>query len=374
MIKRLADNIISPLGFSTAANYEAVRRGESGIVPGRDAAGTLLSLARLDREKLADTFRSVFRPRERYTVAEQALLLSVHYAVQEAGIDPADPRNGFVLSTTKGNIELLGDPGHDLGPDRIHLWHTAELLGRFFRNPNTPLTVSNACISGACAQIAAFNLLKDKTYDHVVVAGVDLASDFIISGFQSFKSLDEDRCRPFDARRKGLNLGEAAASLVYGNASGSGSYLLGGCIRNDANHISGPSRTGEGLYRALSAVMGGLSPDKVAFINAHGTATPFNDQMEAVAFARAGLEKTPVFSLKPHFGHTLGAAGVLESIISLRALEEGIVLPSPGYGQPGIEGELNVSTATTFTRERYMIKTLSGFGGGNAAPLFEKIK
>jgi len=372
MIKRLADNIISPLGFSTAANYEAVRRGESGIVPGRDAAGTLLSLARLDREKLADTFRSVFRPRERYTVAEQALLLSVHYAVQEAGIDPADPRNGFVLSTTKGNIELLGDPGHDLGPDRIHLWHTAELLGRFFRNPNTPLTVSNACISGACAQIAAFNLLKDKTYDHVVVAGVDLASDFIISGFQSFKSLDEDRCRPFDARRKGLNLGEAAASLVYGNASGSGSYLLGGCIRNDANHISGPSRTGEGLYRALSAVMGGLSPDKVAFINAHGTATPFNDQMEAVAFARAGLEKTPVFSLKPHFGHTLGAAGLLEAIISIESMKAGVGIGTRGFEEYGVSEQINVIRDNFKHEINSVLKLASGFGGSNAAVLIRK--
>jgi 3-oxoacyl-[acyl-carrier-protein] synthase-1 len=125
------------------------------------------------------------------------------------------------------------------------------------------------------------------------------------------------------------------------------------------------------LFRALSRTLEDLPRDEIAFICAHGTATSFNDQMEAIAFTRAGLQHTPVFSLKAHFGHTMGAAGVLESIISMKALEDGIILPSLGYEEPGIEGGLNISTATVHTNKRNIIKTLSGFGGCNAALLYQ---
>ena len=371
-MKTLAYNIVSPLGFSTQDNYAAVRRGESGVVPWHDPAGTPVAQSRLDNDKLQDAFEKQCKPSQKYTKPEQAMLLSASLAVAEAGIDPASARTGFVLSSTKGNIELLGTPDHGFGRDRIHLWHTAGLLAAWFNNQNLPLTVTNACISGAVAQIAALKMLENGIYDHVVVTGVDMASDFIVAGFQSFKSLDPERCRPFDSRRKGLNIGEAAATIVFGKADGKGISLIRGNIRNDANHISGPSRTGEGLFRALCRTLEDLPPDEIAFISAHGTATPFNDQMEAIAIDRAGLRHPPVFSLKAHFGHTMGAAGVLESIISMKALEEGIILPSLGYEEPGIEGELNVSTATAHTNKRYIIKTLSGFGGCNAALLYQK--
>jgi len=372
MIKPLAYNIVSPLGFSAPDNYAAVRRGESGVIPWQDPAGTPIVLSRLDREKLQDAFERQCKPSMEYTVPEQAMLLSASLAVAEAGIDPASARTGFVLSSTKGNIELLAIPDHGFGRERIHLWHTAGLLTACFNNQNLPLTVTNACISGAAAQIAALKMLENGLYDHVVVTGVDMASDFIVAGFQSFKSLDPERCRPFDARRKGLNIGEAAATIVFGKADGKGISLIRGNVRNDANHISGPSRTGEGLFRAISRTLEELSPDDIAFISAHGTATPFNDQMEAIAFARAGLDHTPVFSLKAHFGHTMGAAGILESIIAFMALEEGIVLPSMGYEVDGIEGALRVSTAMVQSSKKYIVKTLSGFGGCNAALLYQK--
>ena len=372
MIKPLAYNIVSPLGFTATDNYAAVRRGESGVVPCQDPVGIPIAVSRLDRSKLLKAFEKKCKPSQKHTAPEQAMLLSASLAVQEAGIDASSARTGFVLSSTTGNIELLGIPENDFGRERIHLWHTAALLSGFFNNPNIPLTVTNACISGAAAQIAAFNMLEKGLYDHVVVTGVDMASDFIVAGFQSFKSLDPERCRPFDARRKGLNIGEAAATLVFGKADGKGISLIQGNVRNDANHISGPSRTGEGLYRALCHTLQDVPPRDIGFISAHGTATPFNDQMEAIAFARAGLDHTPVFSLKAHFGHTMGAAGILESIISIMALEEGVVLPSMGYKEHGVEGELNVSTVTAHTDKRFMVKTLSGFGGCNAALLYQK--
>ncbi len=378
MIQKLADNIVSPLGFSTAENYGRVCRGESGVIPWTDPAGAHISLSRIDREMLFKAFTDTCKPKGAFTSPEQAMLLSAHLAVKEAGIDASAQETIFILSSTKGNIELLSCPDHGFEKDRIHLWYMANLLAAHFNNPNTPITVSNACISGACAQLSAYCLLQQPGIEHVLVTGVDMAPDFIVAGFQSFKSLDPERCRPFDARRIGLNIGEAAATIVYTKPkkNHSGMFLKGGCVRNDANHISGPSRTGEGLFRALTETLSTeditFTTQEIAFICAHGTATPYNDQMEAIAFQRAGLDRVPVFSLKAHFGHTMGAAGLLESIVSMKALEEGTILPSLGYEQPGIDGDIYISTEKTKTDNRHCIKTLSGFGGGNAVLLFEK--
>jgi 3-oxoacyl-[acyl-carrier-protein] synthase-1 len=174
-----------------------------------------------------------------------------------------------------------------------------------------------------------------------------------------------------------LNLGEAAATIIYKKldpAEAPGPIvLLDGSIRNDANHISGPSRTGEGSFRALQAILPSCAPGEVAFINAHGTATSYNDRMEAIAIERAGLGAVPANSLKGYFGHTLGAAGVLESIISTRALLDSTVLATCGFekGEDGVCPML-VSGENRQTEKLYCIKMLSGFGGCNAALLFKK--
>ena len=144
---------------------------------------------------------------------------------------------------------------------------------------------------------------------------------------------------------------------------------ISGASANDANHISGPSRTGEGLYQATLRTMkdqNGLP----GMISAHGTATPYNDEMECQAFNRLGLEKTPLHSLKGVYGHTLGAAGVIETIIGLRALKNQAVLASPGFEEHGLTKPLNVTTTTTNTSYSTFLKTSSGFGGCNGAALF----
>jgi 3-oxoacyl-[acyl-carrier-protein] synthase-1 len=151
--------------------------------------------------------------------------------------------------------------------------------------------------------------------------------------------------------------------------------LINGAIRNDATHISAPSRVGEGSFRALNYLITqySLLDTDIAFVNAHGTATPYNDSMEAQAIFRAGLQNVPVNSLKPYFGHTLGAAGVLESIISIKALQDNIILPTLNFKSQNFENQLNISTEIQQTDKRYFIKMLSGFGGVNTVLLFEKI-
>jgi 3-oxoacyl-[acyl-carrier-protein] synthase-1 len=264
------------------------------------------------------------------------------------------------------------------GQDQLYLWRSAELIARFFGNNNRPIVVSSACISGASAIITAQRELRSKRYDYVIVVGADALSEFIVTGFQSFKALSREVCKPFDANRTGLNIGEAVATLIMmecpENEIGRGNVVFTtGAVRNDANHISGPSRTGEGAYLALRKVLEGIDPDEIAFVCAHGTATPYNDEMESIALTCAGLQHTPVNSLKGYYGHTLGAAGVMESIISVRALKDGTVLKTYGFETPGVTNPLDIVTENRDTAKRYCIKMLSGFGGCNVAVLFTKI-
>jgi len=147
---------------------------------------------------------------------------------------------------------------------------------------------------------------------------------------------------------------------------------VAGVVRNDANHISGPSRTGEGSYRALAAVTAGVDTSSIAVLNVHGTATVYNDEMESIAIQRAGLTDTPVNSLKGYLGHTMGAAGVLECLLTMQALDQGTVLGTRGYSNCGTSVPLNISATARPASGNSFVKLLSGFGGCNAAMLFKK--
>lgn len=381
MIAIAGDNITSSLGFTTAENYRAVASGQSGVRPYSSLMGLPepIMASLIDRERLADSFAALSPRSDSYTMLEKAAILSVGSAAAQAQVDLSDAGVLFVVSSTKGNVHLLDEGEKKFSRDHLYLWHAARLIAEYFGNPAAPQVVSNACISGACAQLVALRELRSGLYSHAVVVGVELLSRFIISGFQSLKALSPEPCRPFDAAHAGLNLGEAAATIIYkrvaaGEEAAPGVALLQGAIRNDANHISGPSRTGEGSFRALRALLHEAAPADVAFVNAHGTATVYNDSMEAVAITRAGLSAAPVNSLKGYFGHTLGAAGVLESVISARALANETALATHGFKRGDAELPLSVTTQNMRTEKPCCVKMLSGFGGGNAALLFGKSK
>jgi 3-oxoacyl-[acyl-carrier-protein] synthase-1 len=377
MIFNIGDNIVSPLGWTTAENWSAALAECSGLRPYNGTFGLpepfFASL--IDEEKLNERFLKLPHSQiERYTKVEKMAILSAADAVQSAAIDPSAPEVIFVFSTTKGNVELLEDlRGYE--PERPYLWRSAQLVARHFGNPNEPVVVSNACISGCAAQVAAARLLQRHGYRYAVVVGADVLSKFIISGFQSFKALSLQLCRPFDADRTGLNLGEAAATIVYARdcadipAGRPCVTLAAGAICNDANHISGPSRTAEGLFAAVSQVLDGFDINDVAFVNAHGTATRYNDDMESVAMDRAQLTDIPVNSLKGYFGHTLGAAGILEVILSTQELLHHRVLRTVGCETPGTAAAVKVTMGQESTDKSAFLKMISGFGGGNAALL-----
>lgn len=364
MIGVLADNIYSPLGRTSEQNYSAVKNGATGLRTsdpfglGQPITASLFPDGQVDAD-----FAAIATDCD-MTKFEKMLVISITDALSRCQVDAASPRTLLVISSTKGNVDMIDRPGFDSS-----LAASAQRIARHFGNPGTPIVVSNACISGVNAQIVAMRLLQTGRYDHAIVAGADAQSRFIVSGFLSFKALSPDECRPFDADRIGLNLGEAAATIIYSAAPADGWNLAAGAVRNDANHISGPSRTGEGCYRALQAIAQGIDPEEIALVNAHGTATPYNDEMESIALDRAGLASRPVNALKGYFGHTMGAAGILETIISMHSLSDSTILGTRGFNSLGTTREVNISAANRPASGSTFIKMLSGFGGCNAAIL-----
>lgn len=386
-VVKVADNIISPLGTTTEENYAAVKAGKSALrlyESSKDLPEPFFA-SLIDEAALADEYAGIgsaaktgeYSGLDGLTRFEKRLILSVSKALKGTGIDPASEDVLFVVSSTKGNVELLDSGAGPRGGDpaeRERLGNSAERIAGFFGNKNTPVVVSNACISGLCAQIAAMRELQAGKFGTVIVTGTDVQSRFIISGFQSFKALSLEACRPFDAQRKGLNLGEAAATIIfrYKTPASDDWVLLRGAVRNDANHISGPSRTGEGSFRAIKAALGDVKPEELALVSVHGTSTAYNDEMESIALARAGLQNVPVNSLKGYFGHTMGAAGILETILSMASVDDGTVLGTRGYSECGVSCPPDISPAPRKTVKRAFVKLLSGFGGCNAAGIFIK--
>ena len=353
----MGESILSPLGATPAENFAAVCRGESALQRYEGMFG------------VHEPFVASLMDRDRWTVPGRTFFDSIvveaaRRAVEAARIDPASPRTAFILSTIKGNIEFIDTQD-------VTLAASARRLADAFGNPNPAVVVSNACISGLAALLQGRRMLLSGSYDHVVVVGAEVQSRFIVTGFQSLKALSEAPCKPFDAARDGLNLGEAAAAVVLGFGD-EGWELVDGAVRNDANHISGPSRTGEGSYKALRYVLKHTSPEELAFVNVHGTSTLYNDEMEAIAIDRAGLLDVPVNALKGTFGHTMGAAGILESILSMHAVDAGLVLPTRGFSELGVSHPVRVSAVSDQTDKQAFVKLLSGFGGVNGALLFRK--
>ena len=378
MITLLSDNIISSLGFTAEENFQKMKMGITGLAyyEGYFGLPEPFMASMIDEQKLNNAFSplsKVSKSKTNYTKLEKAAILSASEAINKAEINPADPDVLFILSTTKGNVFLLDSNETEYyDSERVFLWRSAELIAEYFGNTNPPITISNACISGAYAMLAAQRALLTTKYKYVIVIGVDMLSRFIISGFQSFKALSQSICKPFDEHRNGLNIGEAAATIILSDVSEADRkpndvVLSGGAIRNDANHISGPSRTGEGAFLALKNICTDINTNELAFINAHGTATLYNDEMEAYAITRASLQHIPVTCQKGYIGHTLGAAGVVESIISVRSLKEHIVLKTYGFNTSGVSHQLQIVKQTQAISGNRCINMLSGFGGCNAA-------
>ncbi len=383
----VSENIISSLGFTARENAVSLSGGATGIKLHNDPKlyAQPVPLSLVDTARLEQNFEAILGKYKKdnkpgfYTRLEKMLILSVADALAGTPVRPENEKVLLLLSTTKGNIDLLEDRfTAKFDHKRIYLWAVANILKDFFGFINMPLIISNACISGVMALIVASRLIRSGKYQTAVVAGGDIATEFVISGFQSFQALSPEPCKPFDLHRTGLSLGEGCGTIVLSSTgpegANSGILLMGGSVSNDANHISGPSRTGEELSMAIDAAIGesGSLNRDIDYISAHGTATPYNDEMESKAISLSKLNDVPVNSYKGYWGHTLGASGLMESAALITCMKSNRLIKSAGFETPGVSERINVITETIQKPLDTCLKIASGFGGCNAALVFQK--
>lgn len=372
----IGESIISALGNGIDVNMQKIKNLETGIkttsVEGLDSVE--LPIGAIDWNSLQNDFKKHKLGAE-YSRFEKLMILSVIQALEKAKIKANDEKTAFVISTTKGNIELLDNRiAKKFKKSKLELWDSANKIARYFGNKNEPITISNACVSGVMAVANAADILRSEGFDHVIVVGGDVISKFVVSGFLSFQSLSSKVCKPYDKSRDGLNIGEAASCLVLSKKIKNNIQVLESASHNDANHISGPSRTAEGMYYAVTDALkySGVEASQIDSISAHGTATAYNDEMEAIGFSRLGLESTSVHSLKGFWGHTLGAAGVIETAALVWSMRENKLLPTLGFEEMGVSIPLNINTKTEDKKIKFSLKIASGFSGINSAIVLKK--
>lgn len=379
MVYFAANNIITSLGFTTRENFIALKSNEVGITTIDNSLyyPEPVPASLVDDKKLTENFQ-VFEDPDLYTRLEKMMILSVKDALSQCNVDIESDRTAIIISTTKGNIDLLEESKkNQFEKERVLLWRLGQVIGEYFKNPNQVVVLSNACISGVLAVNTAAMSIESMQYDSVVVVGGDIVSRFVVSGFMSFLSLSQKPCRPFDAERDGLSLGEGAGTIILSNRPKYDKDIafLGGASANDANHISGPSRNGEGSFIAIKKAFleAGINANDVDHISTHGTATLYNDEMESIAIDRHGLNNVPANSFKGNWGHTLGAAGIVETAALLQEMRDNTLIKSAGFENSGVSKPINVINKNQIHELNTCLKMASGFGGSNAAMVVQKI-
>lgn len=291
-------------------------------------------------------------------------------------------RTGLVLSTTKANIEALERLSENRPCSAVARRHLrADLLAADLaaahaaRGPRQAVSV--ACVSGLVAIQQGAKLIQRGAADAVFVVGVDGLSEFVMAGFTALKGLDPLGCRPFDRDRCGLSAGEAGAVLLLARrelARTAKIKIAGWGGSNDANHLTGPSRDGSGLALAMRRALksANVSAGEIDLVHAHGTGTSYNDAMESLALKTIfGDNCPPVSGAKGMLGHTLGAAGVIETICCVLAMENNFLPGTPRLNAPaeGVPKNL-LREPRPAARLKNVLKLNTGFGGMNGAVIF----
>jgi 3-oxoacyl-[acyl-carrier-protein] synthase I len=287
-------------------------------------------------------------------------------------------RIGLILATTKAELSGLCGNGNDQGPDGYASpMRLAQRVARNLGISNIHAAISCACASGVVALAMAERRIAQGEVDRVLVVGTDALNRFILAGFGGMHVLDPGPCRPFDKDRRGVSLGDGAGALVLSafEHESIGIRIAGHAGANDACHVTGPDRQGAGIGLAASRAIAraGLAPKDIDVLHLHGTATLANDSTEAMGLAKTFLGRTPpAFGTKGQTGHTLGAAGTIETILMIAALHRGIVPGNVGLEQTDVDPGLDlVTTPRQLARARYGLKVASGFGGVQAAMVLQ---
>ena len=234
------------------------------------------------------------------------------------------------------------------------------------------MTISTACSSSAKVFASAARYIEAGIIDAAVVGGVDSLCLTTMHGFTSLQLVSDEPCRPFDAARKGMSIGEAAGFALVEKIGSSSIALLGYGESSDAYHMSTPHPEGEGAFGAMQQALtrAGLAPGEIDYVNAHGTATPANDRAEDRALVRLFGKRVPVSSTKGFTGHTLGAAGIVEAIVCFLALEHGLLPATVNSSaiEPGLESMVLLENRAAPVRRA--LSNSFGFGGSNCSLVF----
>ena len=384
--------VISALGRNTQENLNALLAERSGIGP-----ITVLrtrhrgSIPVAEVPFVDDDLGILAAPKSMHGWTRTALLglTAVREALHQAALDPATTRTGLVSATTAGGIDKT-EPIYDhyflpvIPPDSAQYLGThdpgdhCERIAAELGFHDLVTTISTACSSSANALIFGARLIRDGLLDAAVVGGADALCKFTVNGFNSLMILDKEPCRPFDRDRAGLNLGEAGAYLVLesaGFAARRGARVLakvsGFANTNEAFHATASAPDGAGALKAMEQALlsAGLLPQDVSYINVHGTGTPNNDASEGTALIRLFGDGMPPFSsTKSYTGHTLGAAGAVEAIYSVLAIQHGVLYANLRFTTPIEEAPL---TPVLHTQRsvvlQHVLSSSFGFGGNNTS-------
>jgi 3-oxoacyl-[acyl-carrier-protein] synthase-1 len=388
--------IISAIGNDVQESLDSLRNRRSGIgrmdfIETRHSTDIPVGEVKFSNEELA---RRVGLPASQKVTRTTLLgMIAAREAMRDAKItDARELRTGLISATSVGGMAITENlykdylntekPGDYVGYIGTHecgesTQSIADLLGvKDFLS-----TISTACSSSANSIMLGARLIKHGILDRVVVGGSDSLSRFTINGFMTLMILDKEQCKPFDAQRQGLNLGEGAGFIVIESekaAKGKKIYceLSGYGNSNDAYHQTASSPEGDGAYLAMEKAfrVSGLKPHDINYINAHGTGTQVNDLSEGTAIKRMFGDKTPhISSTKAFTGHTLGACGGIEAVLSVLAIDKNIIYPNLNYKNK--MEELNFSPETQLREDVKIDHVLSnsfGFGGNTSALIFSR--
>jgi 3-oxoacyl-(acyl-carrier-protein) synthase len=313
-----------------------------------------------------------------YHLATEALRQAREQAQSVLDFIPVK-RIGLVLSTTKANVEALerfaeNRPCSDTARRHLQGNFLADDLAAMHGAKGPVQCVSTACVSGLIAIQQGAKMIQHGAADAVLVVGVDHLSAFVVAGFTALKAIDPNGCRPFSHDRCGLSPGEAGAAIVLVRADKMSNHAIvvrGWGGSNDANHLTGPSRDGSGLAQAirLALDLANVTPREIDYVNAHGTGTPYNDAMESMALrAVFGDACPPISGLKGMLGHTLGAAGVIETIACVLAMQKNFLPGTPQLkvAAEGVPASI-VREPRSVSKLNHILKLNTGFGGMNGA-------
>ena len=383
---------VSGIGLDVAENIDALQVKRHGMEKPRFFKTELdvpVSEVKLSNADLAN--RLNLNAERTYSRTALLGLMAAREALADSGIDVRKARVGLISSTSVGGMDLsevfYNDfrTDHSRGRQRMVSQHDCGASTEFVANQlginGFATTISTACSSAGNAIMLGARMLKHNMLDAVIAGGTDALCKFTLNGFNSLMILDKEHCRPFDATRAGLNLGEGAGYIVMQRCEDAVRdpycLLTGYANANDAYHQTGCSPEGNGAFKSMSEAMAvaGLQPSDIDYINVHGTATPNNDLSESTAIRRLFGDRVPPFSsVKAFIGHTLGASEGIEAVYSALSVKNGYIYPNLNF--KSVDPAIGLLPETEFAEGRTIRNVLSnafGFGGNDTSLIFSKI-